>query len=357
MIGLVLTLDYELYGDGSGSCEEHIFGPTKLFLKICDDYGVRSTIFVEVAEILRMKEYVYFERDMEKIEDQLIKAHETGHDIQLHIHPWWFNAEFDSGTWSMDYDLVSLCNLHADEALKYISECKTYLTELLKKSSRAYSCNAYRSGYLSMIPTENIFDALMSAEIGIDSSVFKWGFLNSKLMSFDYSNAFSNIEPWFFKREDVNKLEPNPIVSYRCLEMPIYSEYQRGFRFLSRKRLSLISDVRSVMLDDSYSFNKLLRVENMIKKFRLFLRKRAKKFDFCKCTFSEMKKILNNILLCDLPNKYLPVVAIGHSKDFIFSGDFRKLLSYIASKYSDRIEIVPITLAAEKFTSSQKMSK
>jgi len=352
MIGLVLTLDYEIYGDGTGSIYDHIIKPTEDFLSICESCGAKATLFVEVAELIRMKEYKYFVDDILMVEEQLKRAHEKGHDVQLHIHPWWFNAKFYHEKWKMDYGMSSLCNLDANEAFRYIRLCKDYLSELLKQCDRDYSCIAFRAGSWSMMPTYNIFEALLMAGIEIESSVYKWGVMDTEHMKHDYSNAYNNLHPWFFSREDVNKVVKFSTHGRRCLEMPIYAEHQMGIRFLTKKRISLMSKVKSAILDNDSSNKQILFGNALLSKFNMLVRKRAKKLDFCKCTFNEMREMIKNVVLCSLPDEYLPVVAIGHSKDFIFKEDLRRVLSYLKSKYADIIEVVPITVASKKYRSS-----
>ena len=107
MIGLALTLDYEIYGDGEGSLSELAIKPTARFLGICDKYNIKATLFVDVAEILAMKKYDVFKDDVLRAEQQLISAHKNGHDIQLHIHPWWFDANFVNEKWQFENKIMS----------------------------------------------------------------------------------------------------------------------------------------------------------------------------------------------------------------------------------------------------------
>lgn len=353
MIGLALTLDYEVYGDGEGSLSELAVEPTAKFLEICDEYNAKATIFVDVAEILAMRKIEVFKEDVLCAEEQLKFAHENGHDIQLHIHPWWLEAEFNNGKWEMDYKLSSLCHLNHKDALKYVQICKQYLTDLLEPCKRDYSCCAYRAGFWSMQPTESIFDALVKAEINIDSSVYKWGTLDTELMKFDYSNAYSNISPWFFRRENVNEKEQNTCNENKCLEIPIYAEQQRGLSFLSKKRLSLMPKIKSVMNDYSSNDKNGSYLIAIFSKLNLLWKYRAKKLDFCKCSFREMRKMVENIVADNPIDWYLPVVAIGHSKDFIYWKDLEKILDLIKCRYSDVIEIVPLTTAAKKYLNSR----
>jgi peptidoglycan/xylan/chitin deacetylase (PgdA/CDA1 family) len=352
MIGLSLTFDYEIYGDGYGSIEELIIKPTNKLIHICEDFDIKATLFVEVAELLKMKEIYYYQKELNKIEGQLKSLHKRGHDIQLHIHPWWFNAKFLKTKWELDYSLTSLCNLNVDDALKKILLCKDYLTELLKQTEIDYSCIAYRAGSWSMMPTKNVFEALTMAGIEIDSSVYKWGKLDTKLMKYDYTGAYSNIHPWFFSKEDVNKVDRSKSNKLKCLEVPIYAERKLGISFLTIKRILLMRKVRSVIIDKSSSSNENKLVKRLEKKFGIFLKRRSKKLDFCKCSFREMKKMIENVAAQNPTKGYLPVVAIGHSKDFIYWKDLERFLDFLRSRYSDVIEIVPLTTSSKKYLDS-----
>lgn len=349
MIGLTLTFDYEIYADGTGSIYEHIIKPTEDFLKICESFGAKATLFVDVAELIKMKQRSLFINEVKEVEYQLRNAHENGHDVQLHIHPWWFNAEFSNGKWSMDYNMSTLCHLHSDTISKYIQSSKQYLIDVLEPCVRKYSCIAFRAGAWSMMPTKNMHNAMVSEGIEIDSSVFKWGKAHTPYMTYDYSDAFSNIYPWFFSSHNINYKTENAKKTSSCIEIPIYSEYQRGFRFLTKKRFSLMSHIKSTVVNaKSANINRsLLSIIN--DKIRLLIKKRAKKLDFCKCKFSEMKKMIENIMEHNPPDGYLPIVAIGHSKDFIYRDDFSRFLLFLRSNYTDTLEVVPLTTAAKKY--------
>lgn len=47
---LLFTLDYELYGNGSGDVFKHIIEPTDKILGIVEKYNAKLTIFFEVIE-------------------------------------------------------------------------------------------------------------------------------------------------------------------------------------------------------------------------------------------------------------------------------------------------------------------
>ena len=93
------------------------------------------------------------------------------------------------------------------------------------------------------------------------------------------------------------------------------------------------------------------------KRIKMLSKKISKKFDFCKCTLGEMKMMTENILKSYNANGngYLPVVSIGHSKDFIYKKDFDNFLRFLRSSYSDVIEIIPINQAAKKYFESSSV--
>ena len=101
MLKSLFTLDYELHGNGDGSPYELMVEPTKRMLDLFDRYDAKLTIMADVAEILKFREYrETHEKDhfhFAAIEDQLRDAIQRGHDVQLHIHSSYYNAEFSDG--------------------------------------------------------------------------------------------------------------------------------------------------------------------------------------------------------------------------------------------------------------------
>ena len=115
-----------------------------------------------------------------------------------------------------------------------------------------------------------------------------------------------------------------------------------------------MSHIKSTVVD-AKSSNMNRSFQSIIyDKVSLLIKKRSKKLDFCKCTFREMKKMIGNIVKNNPQDGYLPVVAIGHSKDFIYRDDFRRFLLFLGSNYAETIEIVPLTTAVNKYLLSMK---
>lgn len=349
MIALVFSIDYEIYGDGSGDLQKHVIDPTKEFIKILEQHNGKATIFAEVAEFMTMKEVDHYKNGIEKVEDQLRIAHENGHDVQLHVHSWWKDAKYRSGKWILNYENSSLGNLPLENISEFLKNCRDYLNKVLSNCSRPYECRAFRAGSWAIVPSHNMIKALTGLGIRVDSSVFKWGKLDTKYAKFDFKGAYSNIFPWFIDMDDINKMDEHKKNNrYWCLEVPIYAELKRVFTFFTLKRLLMRNKVKSaVSNEDSERSNKNMQdITNYVKNV---LEKRAKKFDFCKCNYREMKGMVDNIAKYNDKNGYFPVVAIGHSKDFIDKKDFIRLLKYIHDEYKNTIEIISLNEATNKY--------
>ena len=106
---VALTLDYELFGNGSGDIFENVICPTEKLIAICDEVDAKLTIFFEVVEYWKLREawdsgnIMGYDQDPAlAMKNQMIEAFQNGHDIQLHIHPQWLNAVYEDGKWLVD---------------------------------------------------------------------------------------------------------------------------------------------------------------------------------------------------------------------------------------------------------------
>lgn len=52
----LITIDYEIFGNGRGDILKTIVEPMKRIRKVCDRYGTKVNIFFEVAEYMAMKQ-------------------------------------------------------------------------------------------------------------------------------------------------------------------------------------------------------------------------------------------------------------------------------------------------------------
>jgi len=336
MLQVICSLDYEIHGNGDGLPYKLMVEPTDRLLKLFTKYGAKLTIFADIAEILKFKKYYELTGKDQfyylQIIEQLKNAVNEGHDVQLHVHSSYFNAECVNGKWKQDWDEYNLAELPFERIDEIIKCSKQFLEGLLKPIDADYCCNVFRAANWSMMPTQNIVKALIKNEFVIDSSVFKYGKKNGRV-KFDYSIAKSDVIPWFVDGSDINKEDKNGVV----LEVPIYCEnrhllsfinWLRVFRFIRAKfhKHQIFNSVKS----NSVNNNRKSILKSML---NIFWEKYPWKLDINQAAgfqlISACRRIENNYH--DKINN-LPIVLTGHSKSFIKPNSFflKSFLKFIA---------------------------
>jgi hypothetical protein len=111
---LVLTVDYEIFGNGTGDVRQHVTEPTERMCRIAEKFGMPVTVFFEMEEYLLFQQYrEALQRllgydpaaEMRRQAADLVRR---GHDVQLHLHPQWFEAGFAAGEWQLRHDRLSV---------------------------------------------------------------------------------------------------------------------------------------------------------------------------------------------------------------------------------------------------------
>jgi glycosyltransferase involved in cell wall biosynthesis len=191
----------------------------------------------DAAEILKFKEYKdRYGRDdygYEAITDQLRGAIRNGHDVQLHLHPSYFNATHENGRWVQDWSEYDFAGLPFARMAWMVRTGKEFLEDLLRAEEPGYRCIAFRAANWSVEPSREIVRALLANAITVDTSVFKYG-RRSGIVNFDYSRAYSNREPWPVKEDDICGRDENGLL----WEVPIYSEQRWLGAFLTAGRIA-----------------------------------------------------------------------------------------------------------------------
>lgn len=188
-MNIYLTLDYEIYfGENHGTVEKCIIYPTSELIRIAEKHQVRFSFFVDCGFILKLdefrKKYPQLEKDYKAITEQIIYLSETGHDIQLHIHPHWEDSYYNGERWIMNVSRYKLADFNESEIQEIVYRYKKVLSDLTGKQ-----IFAFRAGGWCLQPFNKIKSAFLKNEITLESSVFKNGFYVSEQYSYDFRNA------------------------------------------------------------------------------------------------------------------------------------------------------------------------
>jgi hypothetical protein len=228
-LGLILSNDWELFGDGSGNYFELQHRPLEDLLEVLEKYGAKLTVMAEVGQQWahqRISEREPWARNIVDAWESILKeAVRRNHDVQLHLHPQWLDAEYKNDTWQVNLDKWAVSSLPAETLGRVFKEGKRYLESVLRPVAPFYECIAFRAGAYCIQPSTVVIRDLLNAGIICDTSVTK-GMYNKDF--FDYRDAFSNVFPWFVDDRDIKyqsgahgKLLEIPIHSYQTIDFPI----------------------------------------------------------------------------------------------------------------------------------------
>ncbi len=207
-IHILLTFDYEIFGNGTGDVKGCLVNPTENILQLLRRYNAGATFFVDVCLIWALRDR-HNSAALQKLnyhpltlmEDQLSAILSEGHDVQLHAHPQLINAGYNGCGFDVNYDHWRIIDLPYDgdnggpSIKNIISEGKATLTELCRRSRPGYRVLAFRAGGLCSRPEKMLLKALRENEIPFDFS----GSYNFKSDSWpgivDYTDVFTEPEP------------------------------------------------------------------------------------------------------------------------------------------------------------------
>jgi len=366
-IGLVFSNDWELFGDGSGDYFSLQDKPMREMLAIAQDYGAKVSIMAETAQQLKMKE---FTDNDEKLSQQtlawedLVKcAVKKGNDVQLHLHPQWFESEFIDSRWQLNMNKLSLAEFEQAVYVDWISKSKKYLEYLLKSEKPDYNCSIFRAGAYYIEPSAMLIPFLLDAGLEADSSVTKGISAENR---YDYKDAFSNIIAWNADYSTVKHKGNSPLI-----EMPIYSlagyESEVLKKFLPNLYWYLKcgkvpnndelnwSKKRDEIKEKLYPRNKRFYKANQKKNLRWFLSKFIDKkylqldydyipasvFAYLVLDLLESKKVREQFANFDI----LPIISSGHIKDAWNNDNFKSILQILEKKGKNKIEFITISEA------------
>lgn len=319
-MNLILTLDYELFGDGSGDVFKHMIEPTNRILEICEKNNIKITIFFELIEYIKLKEewdrgntMGYQENPIKAMDDQLQQAALDGHDIQLHIHPQWINAQWENNAWQVDKSNWRLGDFTTGSAYRIkdlIKEGKSTLEAIIQKVLPDYRCTALRAGAYNIMPSDKVYEAMLDLGFKIDSSVYLGGYEDTTLSRFDYRGVPLNLDFWWADAQDI-RLEDNK--NKLIMEIPIFALPQARW-----KKVLNFNKIKSLLTKGKKSVSALAQEKisnkSLVAKVKFMMSKEAQTWDFCMFSKSQHKRYFRYIERQTDRNSF---VLIGHPKSFV----------------------------------------
>lgn len=165
---LILTVDYELFGNGSGCIETCVLSPANRMMQIAERVGAPITFFVEALEFMALAD----QQNDQRAQIQMRNALQKGHDVQLHLHPQWMNAVCDAnGSWILDMSRWRIGDLNDHEVHSIIQQGKIWIENEIACNVPNYRCVSFRAGGWCIQPSERTVCALRDSGFLVDSTV------------------------------------------------------------------------------------------------------------------------------------------------------------------------------------------
>jgi hypothetical protein len=220
-LGLILSNDWEVFGDGSGDYFEVQHKPLAEMLDVADNHGAKVTVMAEVGQQWGHRELGRTEAWAAKVADAWEEiVRETirrKSDVQLHLHPQWIGARYNGSTWDLHLDNWSIASLPPDGIEAALRRGKEYLEEIIRPVDPDYECIAFRAGAYCIEPSSKVIPILRRLGIMCDTSVTK-GLFDPQF--YNYKDAHSNAIPWMTTGSSVKYAGRG---DDGVLEIPIYS--------------------------------------------------------------------------------------------------------------------------------------
>lgn len=368
-IALIFTNDWELFGDGSGEYFEIQHNPLQELTKLLNQYGAKMTIMAEVFQQLKHIEFSESNKSFKHIADSWEKilqdSYSAGHDVQLHLHPQWNEAKYESNEWLLG-DNWSIGKRPKDQIEKFIGEGKAYLESVIRKVDETYNCNSFRAGAYYIEPSTNVIDVLRSNNFICDTSVTKGTYVDNY---YDYRQAYSNILPWKIGEKGVNY----PSEKSGLIELPIHSaistdsevikkfipELYYKMRFgvsITKTEMDWMKErdkVKSIRYPSNRRAYKKHENKNLSWYMNKILSKNAVQLDYDYVPASAFVKMLENIFNDKALKEYrdtdivIPIIASGHVKDMHNTDNVKGILEGIDNKLKDKVVYLKLSEAAE----------
>lgn len=327
LMNIILSIDYEIFGDGSGCMNSCMVKPLNNMISLCSQYDALLSIFAETMEIQALQNSKLHKTETDLVCQQLQDASKSGHDVQLHLHPQWQGASFSNGQLNpLNAEKWRFANLNKDEQIQLIKEGKAWLEKLISPVCTDYQCVAFRAGGWCIQPSHSIVESLHKTGIAIDSTVAPGAKNNSEADWFNFSKA-PELAHW---KIDGDVLEPALNGIY---ELPITTSKIGFFNHLGIILDRMTNDVPPHGCKGSYSIPGV-NESGLLSKFKKLSNLGNVMLDISTMPANALIKITENWQRKFPDDPDLTAVAIGHTKNFSTRSalEFEKYLDWAAQQ-------------------------
>ena len=293
-------------------------------------YDIKATFFIEQLEVEAIisrgekagSESVFY------LEAQLLKKqiHHMvleGHDLQLHLHPQWYDAQYNHCDWDLNYNWWRFSSLpfrHQNDGTpgRYDLLCagKKYLEDLIRPIKSGYECIAFRAGGYNIGLDDITDNALIESGFKIDSSVCPGFYVDSELSRYDFSRQ-TNFKPAPFLSSSTKKSQ--------VIEYPLVTLKSNFFKRISTPR------IYTKLINNKFKNINCSGLKVGSKHVKPHCLKNIKNSNFDVCLSSRLQ--INDFLQQIKNSKSSHTVLIGHPKDYSVFSPFEYILRKLDGEF------------------------
>lgn len=214
VIHLAFVDDWEVRGNGTGDPRVLQFEPMRRLVKIFNHYGIHGSFNAEVMQQLAYRKQQHRFPELKVIADEwddvVTDSFRQGHDIQLHLHPQWCNAQYEGGGhWKVDGDW-SILNYPSSQIKAMLASGKEYLETLLRKINPSYSCVSFRAGSWCAAPSDSYLPILAELGFVFDMSIVAGIHYDTPQVKLDYTQCDEPFLPYYPEMKDARHVSRHP---------------------------------------------------------------------------------------------------------------------------------------------------
>ena len=224
---LILSQDYELFFQKSGTVEQCLIKPTDMLVDFAKKNGIVVTFFIDAGMLTSMRRLARtvpsISKDLSRLQKHIEFLHISGHEIALHVHPHWEDTKWSRGAWDFSGTRYQLGEFSQSEVEEIIRRYSSELREIV-----GGNVHSYRAGGFCIEPFDLVRDALLENGITIDSSVVPGAILKDRAKGYDFAEVTD--APWWKFQESPSS--PNSAGEF--LEIPITPLVLPSWHYWSR---------------------------------------------------------------------------------------------------------------------------
>lgn len=333
---ILITVDYELFGNGAGDIRTHVLEPAEELIAFLAEFNIPCTFFIETAEILSFERAIQtgrgdeaLKRDFEAILEQIERMVLLGHDVQLHYHPQWSHAEPSTGRWELTSKHGSLLQYGPERLREELLAGKRFLETIGRAADPEYACQIFRAGAFHFDRLDILGTILLDCGMLADSSMVRGYTRQTEYATIDNRDLLSIQRPYWWTLSGAPRFEHRGSL----LEIPVWSFYQPNWHKLNSARLTTKLFLNQSSVGFSEMYGRAGAPKNPFKLLTWLMGKQAILWDFTLMSGRQLIHSCEKALSYHQPMEYLPLVMIGHTKELRGLKALQRFIQYVSNIY------------------------